>query len=142
MSQTITALSEDLIQHMQEQRDWVYGSFSFGENTGKPPADADTKLRLLQAIIDTNTIQPDETWKLQCLGIVLGDILVEKLGLAWVEVRDEYGDDPAVASADHKTLFFTLTMISKRIEQGENVDIMVLFNFCKAHHASLQNEQQ
>jgi hypothetical protein len=65
--------------------------------------------------------------KLQSLGIALGDALAQKLGLQWVAVQDEYGRDPALRLEGTSVLLFPLTMISKRIERGEDVDVYQLF---------------
>jgi len=48
--------------------------------------------------------------------------------MRWVTVEDEYGRDPAVELPGTTILVFPLTMISKRIEQGEEVDIYDLFD--------------
>jgi Domain of unknown function (DUF3806) len=72
-------------------------------------------------------VAPTETYKLQCLGITLGDALVQELGMEWVMVEDDYGRDPAIRLPGTTVVLFPLTMISKRVERGETVDIMELF---------------
>ena len=86
------------------------------------------KIRLLQTILDENWVAPDETWKLQSLGITLGDILAQTMGLTWVAVEDEYGRDPALRDGDTSIILFPMTMISKRIERGEIVHIAQLLD--------------
>jgi hypothetical protein len=83
---------------------------------------------LLQAIIDAGWIGASETLKLQCLGITLGDALVQELGFEWVMVEDEYGRDPAIRKPGTTVIAFPLTMISKRIERGESVIVRELFD--------------
>jgi hypothetical protein len=61
------------------------------------------------------------------LGITLGDALSQKLALEWVQVEDDYGIDPALRHKETSILLFPLTMISKRIEKDEQVDIKELF---------------
>lgn len=73
-------------------------------------------------------IEPTETWKLQSLGITLGDALSQKLGMVWVRVEDEYGESPALRYPGTTLLIFPLTAISKRIERGEEVDVVELFD--------------
>jgi hypothetical protein len=46
----------------------------------------------------------------------------------WVMVEDAFGRDPAVRLPGTTILLFPLTMISKRIERGEAVDVVALFN--------------
>jgi hypothetical protein len=43
-------------------------------------------------------------------------------------VEDEYGRDPALRYKDTTLLVFPQTMISKRIEDGEGVDVRELFD--------------
>jgi NAD-dependent SIR2 family protein deacetylase len=76
-------------------------------------------------------IEPSEIVKLQCLGVTFGDALAQKLGLKWVAVEDEYGRDPALIVEGTSIITFPLTSISKRIENGEEVDVFNLFeNAC------------
>jgi Domain of unknown function (DUF3806) len=90
------------------------------------------KLRLLDAILKGNWIDPSDTLKLQCLGITFGDALAQKLGLKWVTVEDEYGRDPALILEGTSIITFPLTAISKRIQAGEVVDVHTLFqSACK-----------
>ena len=123
--QRVEPLTPDLISQNQKQRDWVKGHFT--ENADEKYERLDGKLRLLDTIISQKWIEPTETWKLQALGITLGDALVQKLGMEWVTVEDEYGRDPSVCFADTKLMAHPLTMISKRIEDGEEVDVYDLF---------------
>ena len=60
--------------------------------------------------------------------MLLGDAFVLELGMEWVTVEDEHGRDPAVRVPGTSTLLFPLTMISKRVERGEAVDVFDLFN--------------
>jgi len=90
-------------------------------------ATLERKLSLLDTIIRENWIEPDETWKLQSLGISFGDALVQELKMEWVTVQDEYGRDPAIRDPGTTILLFPLTTISKRIERAEKVDVRQLF---------------
>jgi hypothetical protein len=84
-------------------------------------------LPILQRLIDDHVFRPDETYELQSLGIVLGQALAHDSGLAWVTVRDEYGEDPALRYRNTSILVYPLTMISKRIEEGREVDVEGLY---------------
>lgn len=84
---------------------------------------------MIRAFLDADVVRADQTWELQCLGIVLGDALVQHVdGAEWVMVDDEYGRDPAVRVRGTTVLLFPLTLISKRVEAGEPVDVFALFN--------------
>lgn len=75
---------------------------------------------------------PGETLKLQCLGIAFGDALAQQMDLAWVMVEDDYGRDAALSLIGTSVLVFPQTMISKRIEDGEEIDIYELFDGTRA----------
>jgi hypothetical protein len=87
------------------------------------------KLGLLRALLRAGTFLPTQTWELQSMGVVMGDALVQELGLRWVIVEDEYGRDPALAVPGKTLLLYPLTMISKRVEAGRSVDVFELFNW-------------
>ncbi|MBI3855524.1 MAG: DUF3806 domain-containing protein [Planctomycetes bacterium] len=125
MDQKIEALSEADAVDVRAKREWVRGFFV-------PEAqhlydELDQKLILLDGILKNKWIAPTETLKLQCLGITWGDALAQKLGLEWVAVEDEHGRDPALRAPGTTLLLFPLTMISKRVERGEEVNVFVLF---------------
>lgn len=89
------------------------------------------KLGLLRALLERGVFQPTQTYELQCMGIVLGDALVQHWGVEWLEwraVEDDHGRDPCVQVPGTTIVLFPLTMISKRIERGEKVDVFNLFN--------------
>ena len=90
-------------------------------------ASVQSRLAALQAIVDAKHLTVAQTYELQCLGIVFGDALVGAGGLEWVMVDDEYGRDPALRMVGSDTLLFPMTMLSKRVERGEAVDVAALF---------------
>jgi hypothetical protein len=126
MEQKFEALSGDDAAHAEKQRSWVRDHFE-PEARGKYDSLED-KLRLLDTIIRSGWIERNEKWKLQSLGITLGDALVQKMGLVWVTVEDEYGRSPALHDNGSTIVVFPLTAISKRIERGESVDVRELFD--------------
>jgi uncharacterized protein DUF3806 len=86
-----------------------------------------TDFPLLQKFIDEKALRPDQTYELQCLGIALGQVFAAETPLRWVMVEDEYGRDPALQYPDTTIILFPLTMISKRVEQGREVDVADIF---------------
>ena len=86
------------------------------------------KLAALRAVINASLYTPEQTFELQCMGVVLGDAFVQELGCDWAIVEDDYGRDPALKFEGTSILLFPLTMISKRIEKGEDVDVFEVFN--------------
>jgi hypothetical protein len=125
MEQNVEALSAADSADVQAKRDWVRSFFT--PESQHLYEQMDQKLRLLDGILRNKWIPPTETLKLQCLGVALGDALAQKFGLEWVAVEDEYGRDPALRLPGTSFILFPLTMISKRIEKGEPVDVFELF---------------
>lgn len=99
------------------------------------PSDLETKYRTapgklgtLRAVISANVFTANQMFELQSMGVVLGDAFVLDMGFHWVVVEDEYGRDFALKYKDTSIIIFPLTMISKRVERGETVDIFDLYN--------------
>ena len=124
MTQPVEMPTADDLLRVEKHRDWTRGHFEPDQQDLY--AAYDQKLILLATILANKWIEPSETWKLQSLGITLGDALVERHGFEWVTVEDEYGRDPALRLVGTSILVFPLTMISKRIENGETVDIYAM----------------
>jgi len=124
-SQKIDEFASEDIARIEKMRDWVIGHFD------NPDAylTVSGKLRLVQTILDNKWIDVSETWKLQSLGIAFGDALAQEVDdLQWVVVDDEYGRDPALRWSQSTTLAFPLTAVSKRVEEGKEVDIYEMFS--------------
>ena len=85
------------------------------------------RIAALQRMLNEKVFRKDETYKLQSMGVALGQILAEAGSLQWVTVSDEYGDDPALRYRRTSVLVFPLTMISKRVERDEEVDVEYLY---------------
>ena len=86
------------------------------------------KLGTLRALLQAKVFEAKQTYELQSMGIVLGDAFVEHMGFEWVIVRDSLGRDPALRYKNSSILLFPMTMISKRVERGEDVDVFGLYN--------------
>ena len=100
----------------------------FDEDSLQKYRSAAGKLGTIRAIVDGGVFRRDQTYELQCLGIVLGDAFVQELAMEWVMVEDDYGRDPAVRMPGSHLILYPLTMISKRVERGEKPDVFELFN--------------
>jgi hypothetical protein len=140
MNQVVSQPTAEDVERVESQRRWVREHFD--EDSRHLYEQRDEKLRLLQAIVDAGWIEPSETLKLQCLGITLGDALVQELGLEWVMVEDEYGRDPAIRKPGTTVLAFPLTMISKRIERGEAVVVRELFEGVVEHVRRMSSDRE
>jgi hypothetical protein len=60
--------------------------------------------------------------------------------MEWVMVEDEHSRDPAVRLPKTTIILFPLTMISKRVERGEKVDVFDLFNGVAAKVEQMQRQ--
>ncbi|HEX3809723.1 MAG TPA: DUF3806 domain-containing protein [Rhizomicrobium sp.] len=128
--QRIEPLSSDLAAHTEKQREWVREHFT--AETREEYNTIEGKLRLLDTILSSKWIGPAEKWKLQSLGVAFGDALAQMFNLEWVSVTDEYGTDPALRYPHTTILVYPLTVISKRIEDGEEMEVRDLFSkFCE-----------
>jgi hypothetical protein len=83
-------------------------------------------LPVLQRLIDDRAFNKTQTYELQSLGVAFGDVLSSELPLRWVIVMDEYGTDPTLRFKSTTVQINALTMISKRIERDENVNLRQL----------------
>ena len=85
-------------------------------------------LSLLQRLLDSGTLEREATYTLQALGLAFGRVfLTENPDYDWWMVEDEYGRDPAIRYQRSSLLAYPRTMLSKRIEDGESVDVV---RFC------------
>lgn len=130
MEQKFETLNADDLAELESKRTWVRNHYDEGSRHKYDTLEG--KITLLDTILLNKWIAPDETLKLQCLGVTFGDALAQELGLTWVAVEDQYGRDPALHLQGTSVHIFPLTSISKRIERGEEVDIYDLFeDACK-----------
>ena len=88
-------------------------------------------LSVLQRLIDDKVFKKSQTYQLQSLGIAFGDVLASGLPLRWVMVTDEYGTDPTLRFKGTTVQINALTMISKRIEKGEKVNLSELLRITR-----------
>jgi hypothetical protein len=86
MEQRVEKLSVADEGHLARQRDWLLGHYADGDSSVYRESYAGP-LVPVQTILDEGWVDPHETWKLQCLGIALGDALQKHLGLEWSRLR-------------------------------------------------------
>lgn len=127
LDQRILPLSSTDIAAQAKQRAVVERFLSKEDLRDKYPTAAG-KLGTLRELLRTKVFSAKQTYELQSMGIVLGDVFVQDMGFKWVIVQDAQGRDPALQYKDSTVLLFPLTMISKRIERGEEVDVFQLYN--------------
>lgn len=97
-------------------------------------------LALIQRILDSKTIEPEAEYTLRALGMAFGRVFIEHhSGYDWWMVEDEEGRDPAIRFEKTWLLAFPETMILKRIEDGETVDVHDLFEQLSKKMSELQS---
>lgn len=95
-----------------------------------PPLGSDPKrdIGTLQRLVDLDVLRADQTQELQSLGVALGDVLVQELGLRWVVLKDDLGRSRGLCLDGSEYYVFPITMISKRVEADAAVDVQALFD--------------
>lgn len=124
----ITAPTADDIDRLAKQ--WLVADRYVQEQCGGARLHrTEADLQLLQRVIDAQVIAPTQTYELQCLGIALGRVLAANVeGLDWAIVDDEYGRDPTIRYRQTTLQLNVLTVISKRVEKGEPVDVQQMYS--------------
>ena len=97
-------------------------------------------LPVLQDLIDEKVFNKSQSYELQSLGVALGDVLASELPLRWVMVTDEYGTDPTLRFKDTTLQINALTMISKRVERDEAVNVSELLRITRDQLVRLENK--
>ena len=119
-------LSQADRERLDQQRALVAAAAK--QRYGTPALSKSTRdLPILQRLIDDSVFKKSQTYELQSLGVVFGDVLASELSLRWVMITDEYGTDPTLRFKNTSININALTMISKRIEKDERVDVFSLF---------------
>ena len=108
------------------QRDLVFHEAQMRYGTEQLYGD-ERDLVVLQRLIDDRAFGPQQTYELQSLGVVFGDVFVTTAGYHWTIGTDDYGRDPTLRYETTPMQLNALTMISKRIEQGDEVDVQALY---------------
>ena len=85
-------------------------------------------LAILQALLDQRRVKPGQTAELQGMGMVLGDLLGDELGMHWVTYEDKLGRSRALRLGDTEHYLFPVTMISRRVEAGSRVNVVAVYD--------------
>lgn len=96
---------------------------------GKHLTGAVSDLVLVQKVIDTKAVEREATYSLQALGIAFGIVFVnQNKNYDWWMVEDEYGRDPSIQYKETSIRVFPQTMISKRVEDGQTVNVREMYD--------------
>jgi hypothetical protein len=88
-------------------------------------------LKKIQEVVDRKIIKNGDVEQWQALGVVFGDVLVAELDLNWVSYEDELGSSKALQWKKTENYVFPVTMLSKRVQYKEKVDVFALFEQIK-----------
>ena len=126
MEQKIEAPTKDDLRAIAHQL--MHAAELVSEATGAALSGTMADLAALQKVIDSKIVEPEATYSLQALGLAFGKVFVgTQANFDWWMVEDEYGRDPAIRYKQTTLLLFPKTMLSKRIEDGEEVDVAGIF---------------
>lgn len=139
MEQVILAPDEEWLTYIAKM--WLLGSQISEDVTGQKMDGSMQDLDRLQNIIDSNQIPVTNTQELQSLGIVFGKVFAnETPDYDWWVVEDEYGKDACIRYKETTLLIFPQTMLSKRIEDGEHVDVAELYSRLRQDLEKIKNK--
>ncbi|BFM07079.1 DUF3806 domain-containing protein [Halioxenophilus aromaticivorans] len=113
-------------RQLDSQREWVedLSKEKLGQNIRQTSDD----LEALQRIIHKGLIKQDQSYQLQSLGVVLGDLFVKELGLEWRIYEDEKGRSRATCAPNTQECLFPITMLSRRMEVGLMPDVNKIYS--------------
>lgn len=125
MAEHHTPLQPADIENLAKARDWIKEHFT--DSAEERYGSVEGKLRVIDAILQNGWVAPHETEKLQSLGVAFGDAVAQQLNMDWVIIEDEYGCEPALNWPGTSVNTYPVTIISKRVADGETPDIYTLF---------------
>jgi len=108
----------------QRQRIDELARFSLGRQIR---SEKTNDLSVLQTLLDRRVVKPEQTLELQAMGVVMGDLLKQELGMQWVVYEDKHGRSRALQLGRTENFLFPVTMISRRAEVGAAVDIADIY---------------
>lgn len=120
----LTTIDRDF---MAEQRRRIndLASFNFGRQLR---GDKANDLDILQLLLDRRLVHAEQTLELQAMGVVMGDLLAEELGMHWVVYEDRLGRSRALQLGRSEHYLFPITMISRRAEVGAEVNVRAIYD--------------
>ena len=130
MTPKFNELSESDRARLDQQRELVAATAKRKYGTSELTKTA-ADLGVLQRLVDDRAFDKTQTYELQSLGVAFGDVLASELPLRWAMVSDEYGTDPTLRYKDGAVNINALTMISKRVERGESVNLVRLLEITR-----------
>ncbi|MGI1679210.1 MAG: DUF3806 domain-containing protein [Cellvibrionaceae bacterium] len=139
MEQIISAPDDEWTTYIAKM--WLLGNQISKDVLGEEMDGTLADLSRLQKIIDSNDVPASNTQELQSLGIVFGKMFIENTpDYDWWIVEDEYGKDACLRYKETILIIFPQTMISKRVEDGEELDVKEFYNMLKEDLEQIKSE--
>jgi len=139
MEQVISAPDDEWIDYIA--RMWLLGSQISEQITGDKMNGSMDDLDRLQTIVDSAQIPINHSQELESLGIVFGKVFVNATAnYDWWVMEDEYGKDVCIRYKETSLLIFPQTMLSKRIEDDDVLNVIDLFNDIRQELDRIKNE--
>lgn len=85
-------------------------------------------LQTLQRVIHRGLVKRDDELTQQALGAVLGNVMVNELGLEWKHYVDRYGRSRAACAPETQECLFPITMLSRRMKVGLMPDVNKIYS--------------
>ena len=129
MEQTIEAPNKDDINQIARQ---IFAGRALVERTyGSQDSFGSLRdLDLIKGLLDRGIVGSKDTFDLQALGLMFGQVIVKHVDdMDWCMVEDELGRTPALRYKETSLIVFPMTMISKRVEKAEEIDLHEIFDF-------------
>ncbi|MEM1156015.1 MAG: DUF3806 domain-containing protein [Pseudomonadota bacterium] len=89
--------------------------------------DTQNDLQILQLLLDRRIVRANQTQELQAMGVIMGDLLASDLDMQWVVYIDALGRSRALRYKNTEEYLFPITMISRRIEVGNDTPVAVIY---------------
>lgn len=83
----------------------------------------DRDLELLQRLLDRGLVRAEQTAELQAMGMIMGELLADELGMHWVVYEDKLGRSRALRYRETDNYLFPMTMISRRQEAANQTRV-------------------
>lgn len=99
-------------------------------------------LKKIQQAVDRKIIRNDDVEQWQALGVVFGDVLSQELGLHWISYKDELGVSKALRWKKTDNYVFPVTMLSKRVQFREKIDVFAIFEKIKLDIVAFKRYEQ
>ena len=127
MNQSIEAPSNADIDAIAQYL--LYAKNLIRKSSGIEPTGDESDLHLIQSCLDSLVNSTENIYEFQALGLWFGKVFLENnAGYDWWMVEDEHGRDPTIRWQNTTLLIFPQTMLSKRIEDGVNINIVELYH--------------